>query len=583
MWSNKWPVLVAAVLAAAIAVVLLYKPAPTAQNTAQQNVNQYVNWSNINFNYVDVPFNYGGPPPIGPLLFCEESLTLVYTYRLPKNYTIVGPLGEVARSASRRLAWHIASLTVSFGNDTASARSWIAKLLPGRRVYWPSGLCNVTIEVRTQVVELFVNGTWVEVPPALIRGNYTRELNATGTAVSELLQWHLFETPEQAAQYFDSLIRDMGATLAKMGGRPRSLPPIYNFTELTQQIFQTTQLLPDPTWALSAFAEVSSANEICGYVYPANGSDIVLDSPKDYAGAVFSVWQGGKDYSSNPVAVFVQGVAQIWPPELVYNVWFIDPNYGFALLWDGNMTLTSPADWLGLGPEFCISISQPSSNSYDIYIDGYVGNNQYPMATATESLSSNSEMTVTPGSGFTQRVYNITNIWRRIANNTASSVTEYVPLSSVSGTIGSLSFTSPPLYPSMAFETDDTSSSFFNYNTNFAVELEMGPNYYSVGYWPLYYSISNDGIYCASQGYNIWGSSGVGTSWPPSPSSNSYAWGASGLTYLGTSPQIYVAVVGSLQRIGNVLQPIIQGPPNVVGISCSYVDTELTSLNGAWT
>ncbi|MEM0187075.1 MAG: hypothetical protein QXG88_07820, partial [Thermoproteus sp.] len=436
---------------------------------------------------------------------------------------------------------------------------------------------------------------------------YTRELNATGTAVSELLQWHLFETPEQVAQYFDSLIRDIGAALLKLGHYLHS-PPAWT-PKSTAASGPSTK---DPTWALSAFAKVSSANEICGYVYPANSSKLVLDSPADYAAAVLSVWQSGYDYWSHPVAVFVQGAAAIWPPALVYNVWFIDYyikgqvqvningqvknvyTSGYEVVWVGNMTLTSPADWLGLGPEFCISISQPSSNSYDIYIDGYVGNNQYPMATATEIISSNSEITVTPGSRFTQSVYGFYNISTlnpskmTLANNTASSVTEYVTLSSASGTIGSVGGavfllpSSVTFYPSMAFETNDMSSSFFSYNTKFAVKFEMGPNYYSVGYWPLFYSISNDPA-CIFQGYNIWGSSGVGTSWPPGPSSNSYAWGASGLTYLGTSPQIYVALVGSLQQIQNVLQPIIQGPPNVVGISCSYVDTELTSLNGAWT
>ncbi|MEM0185556.1 MAG: hypothetical protein QXG88_00005, partial [Thermoproteus sp.] len=441
-----------------------------------------------------------------------------------------------------------------------------------------------------------------------IRGNYTRELNATGTAVSELLQWHLFETPEQVAQYFDSLIRDIGAALIELGHYLHSPPLIYNNTltsanetyipdacmswpvlgsyPKSSNYYWSPPILsqwpPAKTWALSAFAKVNSTDEICGWAYPVNGSNLAVPY-NHYAAVPLSVWQGGYDYGLRPVAVLAQGAAQIWPPALIYNVWFVDQYWltpfgpGSVVLWGGYTPLASPADWLGLGAEFCISISQTSPNSY-IYIDGHIGGANYKMATVAESLSNSSEMTVTPGAGFTQSVYvglgtsTQKPVWGVIAIDMASNVLVYVPLSGVNDTMGSvgaaaLGYNLPVvLYPSMAFETDDTSSSFFNYNTNFAVGFEMGPNPSNPGSWPLYYSISNNTAYCASQGYNIWGSSGVGTSWPPANT----VWGASGATL---QPNYYLAAVGSISQMQN------SGLLNVYPISCQYVDGQLSSLN----
>ncbi|WP_291766624.1 GNAT family N-acetyltransferase, partial [Caldivirga sp. UBA161] len=112
------------------------------------------------------------------------------------------------------------------------------------------------------------------------------------------------------------------------------------------------------------------------------------------------------------------------------------------------------------------------------------------------------------------------------------------------------------LYPSLAFEVNDTSPLFFSNNTAFALEFEMGDEPSNVGNWPLYYSISNDTLTCSG----IWGSSGVGSMWPI----GSESWGASGLTIKYPSePVSYDAIIGSISKMKNNI--II----NTVGITCS--------------
>ncbi|MGC8571634.1 MAG: hypothetical protein ACP5L1_10015, partial [Caldivirga sp.] len=125
-------------------------------------------------------------------------------------------------------------------------------------------------------------------------------------------------------------------------------------------------------------------------------------------------------------------------------------------------------------------------------------------------------------------------------------------------------------YPSMAFETSDTSSSFFSNNTGFALVFSMGDNPTDAanGGWPLFYSISNDSLMCSG----IWGSSGVGYEWPPS--SGDGLWGAGGLTInYGNKPVTYEAFIGSISQMKNSVIA------NTVSIACQYVDTKLSALN----
>ena len=122
------------------------------------------------------------------------------------------------------------------------------------------------------------------------------------------------------------------------------------------------------------------------------------------------------------------------------------------------------------------------------------------------------------------------------------------------------------LYPSLAFETSDNSSSFFGNNAGFVLEFAMGGGPFSIGLWPLFYSISNDTNDCSG----IWGSGGVSSTWPPSNG----LWGAGGLTvkYLGRIIS-YEAIIGSIGKMKN--NAIV----NTTGTSCRYIDTELNTLN----
>lgn len=122
-------------------------------------------------------------------------------------------------------------------------------------------------------------------------------------------------------------------------------------------------------------------------------------------------------------------------------------------------------------------------------------------------------------------------------------------------------------YPSTAFKTND-----FNFmndagNSEFAISFAMGEYFNGEGTDQLYYSISADVGHCSG----ITATSLVGTSWPPS---GSVSFGASGLETETSPGQVsYSAAVGAISQLKN------SGLSNTVGMSCSYVGTDLTTLN----
>ncbi|MGC9137333.1 hypothetical protein, partial [Caldivirga sp.] len=303
----------------------------------------------------------------------------------------------------------------------------------------------------------------------------------------------------------------------------------------------------NPTWALSAFANVNSSNVVCGYAYPDNGSDLIIPS-SDFAGVPLTILQ---ELEYNVVGGFgylmIQVGVNIWPPSLAENVWYNTEPLSYGL-----HSLTSPIDWLATGATLCITQLNPSDSDYAIMLTVIANGESYTIATVSEQKNGNYyNISVTLGSG---------------VNGNSTSIN--APVTPV---LDSVSYSYSPttaLYPSMAFESNDSSPLFFSNNTSFALILQLGNGPSTVGSWPLFYSISDDLGSCSG----VWGSSGVGYEWPPS--SGDGLWGAGGLTveYTG-EPVSYEALIGSLSQMKSSV--IV----NTVGISCQYVDTKLSALN----
>jgi len=511
----------------------------------------------------------GGPTVAEASVADVADPNVVIVATLPNPFNVMGPYGNIvhellgvplsspisstslAGKSSVRVAWHVFYLTVIMPNG-------------GR----------VTIESKAQVIQVRINGNVVTITPNYISPSYTVELvkgsetlSALMSVARQVLRRELKSlTPPTEVQtaktvkalipipgYFPSWSSVPKSYLSQQTAKTvKALIPIPGYfpswssvpKSYLSQAGYSTSSSEDQTWALSSFANVTSSSEVCGYVYPINDSNLVIPT-SDYAGVPLTIFQELKN-SSEVEPLVPQAVAQLWPPALIENVWV-----GPGLLSIGAYPLTSPAGWLATGVTLSVTQSNLGNGNYEISLKATINGQSYTMAKVHEAAYS---------AGY----YNISASFEGTFNSTGA------PAPVLDSVAYSL-LPSLTVYPSMAFETSDTSSSFFGNNGNFALEFSMGNGQLTVGEWPLYYSISDDIANCKG----IWGSSGIGSSWPPSPSSSNHAWGASGSTTELRYDNIvsYDAGVGSLSQMGN------NGFANTVGILCSYVDTNLSSLN----
>lgn len=466
---------------------------------------------------------------------------------LPAGFKVVGPYARVAYKAlglpegsslnasalagRARIVWHVDRLTLVMPNGT-----------------------RVAIEARTEVVQIAVNGSWVTIPPAFIRPGYN--ITVEGEATLSALMKYAEELSKQISRNPPPLNIPPSAKMALnftvvpvvVVNLSRPIRPML-VTVVLPQLWSQLNITKhnstrDPTWALSVFAYINSSNVVCGYVFPLNNTDLTIPV-SDYAGVPLTIFQEFENNGQVVGFLMPQVAALLWPPELYENVW-LDLN----LMNRGGLLLTSPVDWLATGVTLCIS-QVGSNGNYEIALTAAVNGNNYTLATIFEFSTPSGYylLYISPGPN--------------VSGSPNSTSVEATPV------FGSVSYQAsrPVLYPSMAFETNDTSSSFFGDNAGFALEFQMGDSPEDVGEWALYYSISNDSIACG----NIWGTSAVGSTWPP-PNA---VWGASGMTVLYYYGSVYDGAVGSTSQLQS------QRYANVVGISCSYVDADLSSLNAA--
>ncbi|MGC9118009.1 MAG: hypothetical protein ACP5I3_03340 [Thermoproteus sp.] len=495
----------------------------------------------------------GNGPQIGR---GEPDADVLAVATLPPEFTVVGPYARLlydrlglpegsALNASAlnysyvRLAWHVDRLTLVMPNGT-----------------------SIAVEARTEVIQVEAGGFWVTIPPASVRPGYEITIvrgNNTLAALMEVAKNLLKQMLHRPQPPWPHEINTANFTLIKarviVFRWPTKIPPpayvpympppqSWSAPNITTN--RTGNSTKNPTWALSTFAKINSSNAVCGYIFPLNGSDLVVPI-SDYVGVPLTIFQ---DFENNGRIVgflMPQVVAQLWPPALVENVWASGIGEPLSV---ASTSLTSPVDWLASGVALCISQLDSGNGNYQITLTAAVNGNNYTIATIYEN----------PVAG----VYNISISLGPGVQGFANPVTAVnarpMPFS-VSFPYNASSI----FYPSIAFETNDTSSSFFGNNTGFALDFQMGDSPYDVGEWPLYYSISEDLPTCQ----NVWGTSDVGNTWPPANT----VWGASGSTVLYYYGSSHDGAVGSTSLLWS------KGYANVVGISCNYVDTDLSSLN----
>ncbi|GAB6943756.1 hypothetical protein JCM14467A_05380 [Vulcanisaeta sp. JCM 14467] len=554
------------VIAASILIALLLSSAGGASNARHVPSVVLVQFGNGSIGVV-----IGNTTPGTGLgrLIANNTVDVLAIATLPRQFTITGVYADLLRSVLGiprnsavevsvpvngwvRLAWHIDYLTLVMPNGT-----------------------EVVIEVKTQVIQFLVNGTWVTVPPAFIRPSYdvtiikgNETLSAIMVVARQLLRDILRSPPRPPSIIMEVTI------IPPLILVPGYVPPSYlwqNYTHASSphQLPQTRNYVnlnsSDPTaltWALSGFVNVNSSSEVCGYVYPLNGSDLVMPV-SDYAGVPLTIFQElNFYYTVNGSTIhyigflMAQSIAQLWPPTLMENTWVFNDTPPYQhLISVYNYSLTSPVDWLATGVTLCISQLSLGNGNYELTLTAVVNGQNYTIATINEDRISNYDYEITVN--INGKAYNST---QQLADPVLDSVSyPYILTYPYNVTL--------TFYPSIAFETNDTSTSFFGGNTNFALELQVGNSPSSVGEWPLYYSISNDTWVC--QG--IWGSSGVGTTWSPSNT----VWGASG----STTEITYERLISYDAAVGSIGQLRVHGYTNTVGIACNYVDTDLSALN----
>jgi len=446
------------------------------------------------------------------------------TLRAPLNSTVVA--ASMVGNPSIRLAWHIDYLTLILSNGS-----------------------KIIIETKTQVMQVNMNGKWLTITPSSIEPGYViKAVNGNETlralmAVANQLLQSMVKNPQPAIIPLSAISRFPFHGISTI--LPSSL--------WSQNKSSDNSSAGDPTWALAGFAHVNSSSGFCGYIYPDNGSDLVIPI-SDYAGTPLTVFQELEYFNIVIGYAAPQVVAVIWPPALVENVW-IDNGTRLMELSAGNYLLTSPLNWLATGATLCITQSNPSDSNYAITLTAIVNGKTYNIVTIHENYLDEYryEVSVSMSSG--------------VEGFTKSSIVYANPV--LDSTSAAPYSSSIMIYPSIAFETNDTSSSFFSNNSRFALLLQLGNEPSSVGSWPLFYSISNDTSLCS----DIWGTAGAGLMWPPN--SGDGLWGASG----GTTELIYEHVVSYNAAVGSISQVKKSGLTNTIGVECRYIDTNLSALN----
>ena len=503
-----------------------------------------------------------------------NSSILAVAY-LPTTFTVTGPyakafynalnmslnsivsINELSGKPNVKLTWHIDELTLILLNGS-----------------------KISIEAKTQVIQVRISNKWITVMPNTIKPGYEIRivkggglLNALNELVSKMPP-PMFREPYVVVTSVPIVHKKIVSSKPYPVCSQYGCIQEFNVTEIItineSYLYKVGYTGGDPTWALAAFTNVNKSSVICGYTYPDNGSNLVIPS-SDYAAIPLTVDQYAKQlrnvtnenslgtvvYSYGILAFGIQPAFAIWRPALLFNIWV--PGYEPYIGWMPLSTVNGVVDWLATGVTLCTSI-KPNGDGYETLLSASVNNVNYTEAYFYVTNSSTSVVNGVTVSTLTLSVQLGSSMeWESNPGTvTVSNVTYLSP------TIGSWPCNANyTCYPSMAFETSDTSSSFFSNNTGFALVFSMGDNPTDAanGEWPLYYSISNDTLTCSG----IWGTAAVGSIWPPS----SGLWGASGLTveYPG-EPVSYEAIIGSLSQI-----------KNSVGISCQYVDTELSALN----
>ncbi|WP_291999223.1 hypothetical protein [Caldivirga sp.] len=210
---------------------------------------------------------------------------------LPNSFTVAGPYAKLlyamlglpinstlspimlTNRPSVRLAWHVDYLTVILRN--------------GSRIF---------IEARTQEIQIKANGIWLTITPnnikpkyeiKVIKGNET--LKALMSVVRSVRVYRPIYPPPSKIMSIINGFRVM----CRLHGVVCSPPlPIVEWLKATHRWLMFTYVYlgfdSTPTWALSAFINLNSTYSICGYVYPGNGSDLVVPV-NDYAGILLSL------------------------------------------------------------------------------------------------------------------------------------------------------------------------------------------------------------------------------------------------------------------------------------------------------
>ncbi|MGC9227754.1 hypothetical protein, partial [Caldivirga sp.] len=182
---------------------------------------------------------------------CNDCLVLVEA-ELPNSFTVTGPYAKLlyvmlnlpfnstlspimlTSRPSVRIAWHVDYLTLILRNG-------------GR----------IIIEARTQEIQIKANGVWLTITPNNIKPKYKIKIIKNNETLKALMSI--------AGELSQSLLRNPPLVVR---------PPVHGASTLLDP--------SNPTWALSAFANVNSSNVVCGYAYPDNGSDLIIPS-SDFA------------------------------------------------------------------------------------------------------------------------------------------------------------------------------------------------------------------------------------------------------------------------------------------------------------
>ena len=245
------------------------------------------------------------------------------TLSAPLNSTVVA--ASVVRNPSIKLTWHVDYLTLILSNGS-----------------------KIIIEAKTQVMQVNVDGEWLTITPSSIKPGYVIKVVNDNETLRTLMV--------MANQLLQSMAKNPRPAIIPLSAISRF--PFHGISTILPSSLwsnksSTNSSAGDPTWALAGFAHVNSSSGFCGYIYPDNGSDLVMPI-SDYAGAPLTVFQELEYFNIVIGYAAPQVAAVIWPPALAENVWIYNGTRLIELS-TGNYLLTSPVDWLATGATLCIT------------------------------------------------------------------------------------------------------------------------------------------------------------------------------------------------------------------------------------